>query len=55
MAKAMLTNPETVAKSTKRGDTVARGGNAGLFVGVDKSKIVWILADVVKIAEDPVD
>ena len=31
----------TVAKSMKRGDIVARGGNAGLYVGT-REGLVWI-------------
>ena len=41
----MKTNKNTVAASTKRGDTVARGGNAGLYVGTDRAGLVWIAWD----------
>lgn len=36
------TTGSKVAASMKRGDVVARGGNAGLYVGTDRAGLVWI-------------
>ncbi len=36
------TTGSKVAASMKRGDTVARGGNAGIYVGTTDRGLVWI-------------